>query len=403
MMIDVMMMLTENFWLWSMAVLLLLAGWSNTAIIVVVAFVAPVKRMLFSSTPTFVATWPTTAPTTESRTRTPSGGDVTAFVQTNIHWNEMKNNNDDSNHHDAAADDDDTVIHDTTTQDNYDLVGSSMPCWGFLDQNNNNNNNNNNNVNDALLNYSIDSFLRGDYYYYDRPFELFEDDDDDDYNSVAPLPGLSPVATVEQALRVLRKTTTTTTITLNHGNYGPSHSAACCFLRFCVPLRRRERWSTALPSYHKSKADTTTPTVAWKEILRESLTPTMFVRRLRASQEFSILLDWDILNVTEGGKEDFAFEGTDSTVSIVKAAFYFGNSDGGGKNQKGINDSNNISEETVPPELFQIRLNRVGGVWLIDSITRMPKCMFQNTGISNHDGEENRFSHTHAKKVHKKK
>jgi hypothetical protein len=195
--------------------------------------------------------------------------------------------------------------------------------------------------NDALLEYSIDSFLRGDY---DRPFA-------DD--AVAPLPGLSPQETVEQALRALRQ--------LDEPE--PSHGAAC-FLRFCVPLRRGERWSPG-PS-------------AWKELLRGSLTPTMLARRLRASREFCVLLDWDKMDVTQGavtGKDDFALE---DSVAFVSAALYFG------VGNVETNDNTN-SEATTPPELLQIKLSRVGGVWLIESIQRIPKSLFQNLAAPSED------------------
>ncbi|KAL3927965.1 MAG: hypothetical protein SGARI_005174 [Bacillariaceae sp.] len=126
---------------------------------------------------------------------------------------------------------------------------------------------------DALLEYSIDSFLRGDY---DRPFQ--ED-------AAAPLPGLSPKDTVELSLGSLRK--------LNDPE--PAHGAAC-FVRFCIPLGRGERWSPAV----QDKADNEPSDLAWKELLRGSLTPTMFARRISASEDFSMLVEWDTMTVQEG-------------------------------------------------------------------------------------------------------
>lgn len=179
--------------------------------------------------------------------------------------------------------------------------------------------------NDALLEYSIDSFLRGDY---DRPFA--ED-------AVAPLPNLSPGATVDAALRSLRS--------LDEPE--PAHGAAV-LLRFCVPLSRSERWGGS-PSSGRDR---------WKELLRGALTPSMFANRLRASDAFSGLLDWQRLDVTEGtvtgGKDLIGLE----TVAYVNAALYF--------------------EDNVEPELMEFRLNRfVGGVWLIDSARRSQEKLFQ--------------------------
>jgi hypothetical protein len=175
--------------------------------------------------------------------------------------------------------------------------------------------------NDALLEYSIDSFLRGDY---DQPFA-------DD--AAAPIPGLTPGATVEAALKSLRQ--------LNDPE--PSHGAAV-LLRFCAPLSRGERWGGS------ESID------EWKELLRGALTPTMLARRMRASQQFSGLLDWNRLDVTEGaytGRKDLV--GLPS-IAFVSAALYF--------------------DEGNEPTLIQFKLRRIGGVWLIDSVTRTQKQLF---------------------------
>jgi hypothetical protein len=176
---------------------------------------------------------------------------------------------------------------------------------------------------DDFLEYSIDSFLRGEY---NRPFA-------DD--AAAPLPGLTPGSTVEQALRSLRQL----------DDPEPSHGAAV-LLRFCAPLSRGERWG-ASPSSGRDQ---------WKEILRGSLTPTMLARRIRASEVFSGLLDWTKLDVTEGayaGEKDLI--GVPS-VAFVNAALYF--------------------EDGMEPTLIQFSLRRIGGVWLIDTARKSDKKLF---------------------------
>lgn len=176
---------------------------------------------------------------------------------------------------------------------------------------------------DDFLEYSIDSFLRGEY---NRPFA-------DD--AAAPLPGLTPGSTVEQALRSLRQ--------LNDPE--PSHGAAV-LLRFCAPLSRGERWG-ASPSSGRDQ---------WKEILRGAITPTMLARRIRASEIFSGLLDWSKLDVTEGayaGEKDLI--GVPS-VAFVNAALYF--------------------EDGMEPTLIQFSLRRIGGVWLIDTARKSDKKLF---------------------------
>jgi hypothetical protein len=176
---------------------------------------------------------------------------------------------------------------------------------------------------DDFLEYSIDSFLRGDY---DRP--LADD-------AAAPLPGLTPGATVEAALRSLRQL----------DDPEPSHGAAV-LLRFCAPLSRGERWGGA-PSSGQDQ---------WKQVLRGALTPTMLARRIRATQEFSGLLDWTKLDVTEGAyglKKNLVGV---PTIAFVSAALYY--------------------EDGVEPTIIQFTLKRIGGVWLIDSARRSEKGLF---------------------------
>ena len=175
---------------------------------------------------------------------------------------------------------------------------------------------------DKFLGYAIDSFLRGDY---DRPFAN---------DAAAPSSDLSPGATVDQALRALRQ--------LDEPE--PSHGAAV-FLRFCLPLSRGERWG-----------DTSTMgREPWKEVLRGSLTPSMFARRIRAS-DFSELLDWSSLDVTEGAYSTEELVGVQN-IAFVNAALYFG-ADG------------------AEPSLIQFTLRRKAGVWLIDTARLTPKELF---------------------------
>eukprot|EP00565_Helicotheca_tamesis_P001194 CAMPEP_0185725944 /NCGR_PEP_ID=MMETSP1171-20130828/2071_1 /TAXON_ID=374046 /ORGANISM="Helicotheca tamensis, Strain CCMP826" /LENGTH=341 /DNA_ID=CAMNT_0028394197 /DNA_START=14 /DNA_END=1039 /DNA_ORIENTATION=- len=166
---------------------------------------------------------------------------------------------------------------------------------------------------ETLLNQSIDSFLRGEY---DRPFA--ED-------AAAPHPGLNPGDVVDVSLRSLR----------DLDDPEPCHGAAV-MLRFTAPLSRGERWGGG------------TSANPWKEVLRGALTPTMLARRIRASQ-FSGLLDWERLDVTEGlaiPNTRWSDIGVGSTIAFVNAALFFGNG--------------------VEPYMIQFTLRKIAGVWLID-------------------------------------
>ena len=244
--------------------------------------------------------------------------------------------------------DDDTLDKKKTTfNGNMDDHSQMLESLGLQDPRNN----------DALLEYSIDSFLRGEY---DKPYA-------DDAS--APLPGLTPQNTIEQALRSLRK--------LDEPE--PSHGAAC-FLRFCVPLSRAERWGGSGNSLSSS---------SWKELLRGALTPTMLARRLRASEEFSTLLDWSKLDVTEGayaGKKDWLKEDGLESVAFVHAALYF-------------------NEDNSTPEILQFKLLRMNGVWLIDSAQRchssndlFQKSNRQKQPLDQDDGKEGDLSRPKKKK-----
>ena len=170
-----------------------------------------------------------------------------------------------------------------------------------------------------LLEYSIDSFLRGEY---ERTFS--ED-------AAAPLPGLSPSDTVDAALRSLR----------DLDEPEPSHGAAV-FLRFCAELGKGERWGTS---------GSASPT--WTELLRGALTPTMLARRIRASEEYSSLLDWKRLEVAsvDGSKTETAVF-RNVNVAFVEASLFF-------------------DEISSSPDVYRFNLAKMlGGVWLIESVQK---------------------------------
>ena len=184
---------------------------------------------------------------------------------------------------------------------------------------------------DEFLEYAIDSFLRGDYAY--------------QFASDAPLPSptLTAGETVDVALRALRK--------LDEPE--PAHGAAV-MLRFCIPLTRAEKWDDRLNE-------------PWKEVLRGSLTPEMFAKRIRSSP-FAGLLDWTKLDVTEGTTTTGSSELLDDTsvmvgtprLAFVNAALYFGNG--------------------MEPTLFQFTLRRMnGGIWMIDTARQSQKELFVST------------------------
>ena len=165
---------------------------------------------------------------------------------------------------------------------------------------------------DELLSLAMDSFLRGDY---DKPLSP---------DAPSPIPGLSPAKSIDLALRSLR----------NIDEPTPAHGAAV-LKRFCLPLERSERWG-----------DVSRPVNPWKQLIRGSLSPEMLARKLRDS-EFSALLDWSNLDVTEGAYSvETDLVGVPS-VAVVSAALHFG---------KG-----------TEPTIIVFTLQRLGGVWLIDS------------------------------------
>jgi hypothetical protein len=97
----------------------------------------------------------------------------------------------------------------------------------------------------------------------------------------------------------------------------------------------------------------------------------MFARRIRASEEFSSLLDWERLNVTDGtavGSKLDVLDGLDS-VAFVNAALYFGKE----------GDDTSGSSNGGGPEIIQFKLMRIAGVWLIDSAQRLPPALLQES------------------------
>jgi len=168
--------------------------------------------------------------------------------------------------------------------------------------------------------YSIDSFLRGEY---GRKFA-------DDAN--APHPELKPSETIEAALRALRALDDPE---LSHG--------AAVLMRFCAPLSRNERWGCGFASNSRNGN-------VWKELLRGSLNPVMLARRLRSSPEFSALLDWKSLELTDDlsvTSPRSQLLGLDSTVSYVNAALLFG--------------------DGFEPCIIQFTMRKISGVWLIEN------------------------------------
>ncbi len=182
-----------------------------------------------------------------------------------------------------------------------------------------NNNPDNSDAELFLLEYSIDSFLRGDY---DRTFS--ED-------AAAPLPGLSPSDTVDAALRSLR----------DLDEPEPSHGAAV-FLRFCAELGKGERWGTSSGS----------ACPMWTELLRGALTPTTLARRIRASEDYCSLLDWKRLEV-ESVEENKTAVFRNVNAACVEASLFF-------------------DDRASSPDIYRFNLAKMlGGVWLIESVEKV--------------------------------
>ena len=281
-----------------------------------------------------------------------------------------------------------------------------------------------------LLEYSMDSFLRGDY---DKPFAE---------NAAAPLPGLSPRETVEMALSSLRQL----------DDPHPSHGAAV-LLRFCAPLSRADRWGGGGGGSSSSSSSSSSPFsslssgvdgqgrtgiknsknaafsysgggddsdsgYSWKEVLRGALTPTMLARRIRASPEFSGLLDWTSIDVTDGAHwyndgteedddDDITMFGVPSSIAYVNVALYFNDDDfddsnggrrtkskGGNRSRSGGNKNNKRGSSPatgtrMEPTILQFQLRRLNGVWLIDSAQKSdPNRLFVTSNNQNDTGSD---------------
>ncbi len=202
---------------------------------------------------------------------------------------------------------------------------------------------------DPILSNSIDSFLAGEYAH---PFSS---------DAPAPHPGLGPGETVEVSLRALR----------NLNDPHPAHGAAV-FMRFCMPLTRGERWGSGIPlpggdrgrssnnsnsgnggRWNRAMLDQQWPGHdQWKDLLRGALTPSMLARKLRSSTQFSGLLDWTSLDVTEGASNPnpslYFISGSSDNVAYVNAALFFG---------KGL-----------APTILHFVLKKVGAAWFIDTV-----------------------------------
>mmetsp|Transcript_14141 Transcript_14141/g.21720 ORF Transcript_14141/g.21720 Transcript_14141/m.21720 type:complete len:266 (+) Transcript_14141:134-931(+) len=156
----------------------------------------------------------------------------------------------------------------------------------------------------------IDAFLR-------KEGKLFAIPDD------APVPNnnILPSEAIQKACEALRRNRS---------------SGAAIFLGFCLPLTNNEKLSGTND--------------AFKELIRASITPKIFSKRIRASP-FSVLLDWKTMSVTEG------YYQLDS-VAFVNAALFF--------------------EDGAEPVIVQFRLRRSNGLWLIDRASRSKKELFLN-------------------------
>jgi hypothetical protein len=165
---------------------------------------------------------------------------------------------------------------------------------------------------------------------------------------------LGPGETVDFALRCLR-----------YPEDGSNNNVNSIFLQqFCVPLSRSERWGNGNNNNNNE----------WKEIIRGSLTPAMLTGRLLSSPNFSILLKWDRLDVTEGlsipnntknysqylcynnnnenSNEDGNNNNYSSAVAFVSAAMFY--------------SADEDSRTTGPPVMVQFTLKKLRGLWLID-------------------------------------
>jgi len=240
---------------------------------------------------------------------------------------------------------------------------------------------------EALLQYSVDSFLSGQY---DRPFK--ED-------APAPLPDLTPVETVDAALRALRELDVDDhDLSDDDDTDSPSHGAAV-LLRFCAPLCRAERWGLSSAGTVQSASALATDDLdgsdgdidmtsfdSWKELMRGSLTPHMLAKRLRSSQVFSGLLDWEHLDLvlpsnTTTRQPEQDYDDSRSTNSSnradVDAVLYYSDDCRDKDSQKQTYNQYNrrkTPESSVrapsAADIIRFHMVRLNGVWLIKSAER---------------------------------
>ena len=257
---------------------------------------------------------------------------------------------------------------------------------------------------DALLQYSIDSFLSGQY---DRPFK--ED-------APAPLPDLTAVETVDAALRALRKMDVVVSpyggstgnrddddrgLNGDDDTHSPSHGAAV-LLRFCAPLSRAERWGlSSAGTVARSVSDMTTghsgrvggeiekpSSDSWKELMRGSLTPHMLAKRMRCSQAFSGLLDWEHLDVSSSSPtttqqlekdcDDGRSTGTSNRADVDAVLYYsdencdHDNSQKRSYKHRGETDVRDGKSTTAGTrDVIRFHMVRLNGVWLIESAEKI--------------------------------
>jgi hypothetical protein len=199
----------------------------------------------------------------------------------------------------------------------------------------------------------IDSFLRGEYDY-----EISD-------SAPCPHPDLAPASVVRDSLNALRKLDDPT----------PSHGAAV-FHRFLLPLSRRERWGD-FAAFSSSSSSSSSSSGArrdggeddpWRvQVMQGALTPHLLARQIRASADFSCLLDWTTVDVTDG-----TYGLRDSLVGVPSMAF--------------VNAALHFEPGRVEPVLVQFVLRRVGGVWLIDTARRSSMDQFDDCHRNGGDG-----------------
>ena len=169
-------------------------------------------------------------------------------------------------------------------------------------------------------------------------------------------PNDTPGEILDRALRSLR-----------HLDYPTSNHGATVFLKYCLPISKSDQWGAMSGTATKNNDN------EWTEIIRGSLTSAMLVGRLLTSPNFSILLEWDTLDVTEGYSVESSSitSSFGSTVAFVSAAMFVSSSS---NNSNKYNDEQEIDKNvpsqsfnTKQPVMIQFTLRKqLGGTWLID-------------------------------------